>query len=211
MRRLLALGAFSLVVLLALAGAVIATRVVRGATPYPCISTSKSGWLTTVSSGLLLRVEWSESGGQVAIGAENAPVRWKEIGSEAARATANEVLKPMSSGAHAPGSSQVSLYVVCDGTGDYWKGSNEDAVPWRACLRPTGETRVDCLKRAYASRFSAERVASGINARVEAIAGQNGVPLPPRSPSYALPPFAPVLPIGPGGFDDGDDGEELLE
>ncbi|MDX2008614.1 MAG: hypothetical protein SFW67_00405 [Myxococcaceae bacterium] len=175
MRRLLPFGVLGLVALLALAGVVTTRTLVRDATPYPCISTSSNGWLTAVSAGLLLRLEWSESSGQLSIGREHAPVRWQEVGSEAARQTANHVLQPLSGSGRAVSAGEVSLYVGCDGSGHFWRGGNADLVPWRECVWPGPERRVDCLKRAIASRRSADGIAGGLVERISSLATANGV------------------------------------
>jgi hypothetical protein len=177
-RRLATFGVLGLVALL-FAGVIVTKRFWRDPPPYPCISTSRSGWLTAVGSGLLVRIEWSEASGQVSIGREHDPIRWQTVGSDAARRTANRVLEPVAGTGTAAPPGRVSVTVGCDADGHFWSGGGAAFVPWSECLWPGTEERLHCLKRAITSRRltdrATERIASGLLERLTSFAAHEGV------------------------------------
>jgi hypothetical protein len=193
-RVLIGTGVVALL-LIAVSG-VLLRRLSRRATLYPCIETSKTGWLTAVSEGVLVRVEWEEVRGKLSVTEEKNPVVWKDVGSAAARSTAMDVLRPTpSTGTSATG--KISLYVSCDGSGTHWAGETTEAVPWETCVTPRHETRLDCLERAIASRRGVDRTAGALTERVLGLARANNViPTPP-----------PII-YRPGGVEIGHPGDD---
>lgn len=180
MKRVL-FGTGVVALLLIAVSGVLLRRLSRRATLYPCIETSRSGWLTAVSEGVLVRVEWEDGRGKTSVTREEDRVVWKEVGSQTARSTAMDVLRPTpTTGTSATG--KISLYVSCDGAGTHWAGETTDAVPWQTCVTPRHETRLDCLERAIASRRGVDRTAGALAERVLGLARANDVvPIPPPS------------------------------
>jgi len=175
------MGIGLLAVVLIAASAVLLRRLSSRATLYPCIGTSKAGWLTAVSEGVLVRVEWDEAGGKTSVTEERNPVVWKDVGSGAARSTAMDVLRPTpATGTSATG--KISLYVSCDGVGPHWAGETTEAVPWNPCLAPQTEPRPAGPGPAIASRRGVDRTAGALAERVLGLARANDLhPIPPPS------------------------------
>lgn len=136
-------------------GATAATRLLRkaAAPPFPCVATSKSGWLTASSEGLVLRVEWSETDTRIGAAGVDGRVHWRPAEPAAARALVQSVLQPLDRSIHASTSGKVSVFVACDGKGDYWHGENDVRVGYRDCVHslPHREA-LECLKEVYAER-----------------------------------------------------------
>lgn len=188
MRRVL-IGLLVVAVLLVAASGVLLRRWSNRATLYPCIETSRSGWLTAVAEGVLVRVEWGEQSGKTSVTPESSAVVWKDVGASAARTTAMQVLRP-SSAVGSSASGKISLYVSCDGVGTYWAGETTDPVPWKTCLDPKRETRVACLERAIASRRGGDRTAGALTERVRGLARANDItPAPSRDYYFRGGPY----------------------
>lgn len=150
--------------------------------PFPCIATAKTGWLTAVTDDAMLRLEWGDGTGLVSVGKLRDPVNFQPRSEAEVRALALEVLGPISAPIRASTAARVSLFAGCGGKGSQWTGESKHVMPaYRECLRPSGETRPECLWRIFKERGEEYDEAPGAVAdRIIAEAGAAGVILPRR-------------------------------
>ena len=215
MRKLVvAIAAVSIALVVAAAAVLLQPR--ERPLAYPCVSSSKDGWLTAVSGRALVRIEWSEGAGRLGVGPPRGPLlQWFPLSEREARAQVLEVLAPLSRRVHSASVDAVSFFVGCDGHGEFWAGlSPSTPSSYRDCLHPGAETRLACVKRVFdeGSLASADELPGAISDRLDAIAIRAGMTLPP--PSTRLPPrppprrsLSPPPPPPPSGTDIGIDVE----
>lgn len=174
------------------------TKVLRQPPAYPCVATSKDGWLTAVGGNMLLRVEWAPGGGRVGVGLENGGrVTWRDASEADARNVALRVLEPLTVDVGSKAEGTVTFFVGCEGRGEYWRDTSGAPASWRECLRPVDESRLACVRRVFTHRPTTEEIAGAVSDRIAEQAQRAGVAVPPR-PAGLGPSTHPSL----GGFDD---------
>lgn len=141
-------------------------KVLRPPPAYPCVDTSREGWLTAVGGSLMLRVEWAPGTGRVGVAPERGVVAWREITDADARKVAQQVLAPLSEDVSSSSGGTVSFFVGCDGRGEYWRDTSGTPLSWRECIHPVDETRLECARRVLIRRPSVEQVAGAVADRI---------------------------------------------
>jgi hypothetical protein len=151
---------------------------------FPCVSTSSSGWLTASTSTVVMRVDWG-AGEQNRIGAgdPNGAINWIALDEATARARAQALLLPLSrtvrSGSHA---GAVSVFVGCDGKGDYWHGEAQPRPNYVDCVRPHLDRQsLRCLKEVFDERrrVTTDEAAAAMGELMERTAMELGIRPPP--------------------------------
>jgi hypothetical protein len=151
---------------------------------FPCVSTSKSGWLTASSGRVVIRVDWG-AGEQNRIGAgdPNGAITWLALDEAAARARAQALLVPLSRTVHSSGTTgAVSVFVGCDGKGDYWHGEAPARPTYLGCVRPhLDRSSVRCLKDVFDERrrVTVNEAAAAMGELMERTGNDIGIRLPP--------------------------------
>jgi hypothetical protein len=163
-------------VVLATGAALLVFRLPEARQPFPCVATAKTGWLTaSTDSGLVVRVDW---GGENRIGAtRDGKLRWQPVNEAAARAEVQRLVTPLARTTRSDTAARVSVFVGCDGKGDYWHGEAEERTRLRDCLQPVDETRRECLKRYLSElkRVSPDEAAGAMSDGLDVTARRMGV------------------------------------
>lgn len=210
MRRVILAVVFVVVLLSGVGLAAFPRSPPSPAPSFPCIASSREGWLTLTSNRALLEIEGGPGRGRVGVGPATRTERWVELSEADARARAVALLAPTSAPERVEGAGQVSMFIQCDGAGHYWHGDVDDAPPaYTQCLRPRRhQTPLDCVKAVHMARGRPRNEpAEALAARLDDAAFALGQSLPPPVTSSPWPAI-PALPSGPGALSDWFEDEE---
>jgi hypothetical protein len=159
---------------------------------YPCIDSSREGWLTVASNQALMIIEWGPGRGAVKAGQPSDAPRVTATTEADARARARRLFEPPAGARRGSGAGFVSLFVSCDGVGSAWRGTVEGERPgYSQCLRPRHRTRLQCLEDVWADprRAAPAGTADALAERLGGEAAAQGVSAapPPDVSRWGLP------------------------